>query len=190
VHAYDPFNATHLPLAPYTESVIPYRLGTASFATRTGYEGVTNERAKVYCAPTTQALTYDASHLEVEAALESLPSISTVHVTRDASGNDPGDGGVEGFVWSITFTGPTVLSALHTSTTSANGGIASLSMGPSAAAVAPGDQPLLVPNGRHLTNTNTTQARLEAYEVRAGVSPSDYRAVVVSAADFAGNLLY
>jgi hypothetical protein len=190
VHAYDPFNATHLPLAPYTESVIPYRLGTASFATRTGYEGVTNERAKVYRAPTTQALTYDASHLEVEAALESLPSISTVHVTRDASGNDPGDGGVEGFVWSITFTGPTVLSALHTSTTSANGGIASLSMGPSAAAVAPGDQPLLVPNGRHLTNTNTTQARLEAYEVRAGVSPSDYRAVVVSAADFAGNLLY
>lgn len=170
VHAYSAFNATHLPLAAYAESALPYRLGSSDLNvtgsvngtgdTPRGYQGLTNEAATLYHAPTTGALTYDASHLEVQAALESLPSVSTVHVTRDANGNDPGDGGVEGFVWSITFTGPTVLSQLNAD--GENGWVAG--------SVNPGDQPLIVPNGRHLTNTTHSSievcTRVRMYSTR------------------------
>jgi len=97
-----------------------------------------------------------------------------VHVTRDANGNDPGGGGVEGFVWSITFTGPSLTSALD--------GTGGRTAGLVAPSVNPGDQALLVPNGRHLTNT--THSTIEVLEVRAGIAPNNYRAVIASAAEF------
>jgi len=60
VHAYDAFNATHLPLAAYAESAAPYRLGMADLNASShhnpssrGFAGLTDEAATCFYAPTT-----------------------------------------------------------------------------------------------------------------------------------------
>ncbi|CAM9321423.1 unnamed protein product, partial [Phaeothamnion confervicola] len=86
VHAYLPFNATHLYLAQDTAAAS---------------HGLTAAAAAVHRTAVTPAVPYDAAADRVEELLETLPSVGQVTVSRE-----PVDGG---YVWSVTFDTPTVV---------------------------------------------------------------------------------
>ncbi|CAM9165015.1 unnamed protein product, partial [Choristocarpus tenellus] len=153
VHAFRPFNATHMYLAKVTTSGVPTRAGL--YDLDNGFQGTTGADLQVFQAPTTPEIAHDTFATDMEVLLETLPSIGQVSVSRTANTDED-----NGYIWSITFDTATVL-----------GGSTNR-----------GNQPLLYANGRMLGNiTSGSNLRIEVAEEMVGVEPENYMSYKVDA---------